>query len=816
MSDATLSPIPVAALRWRCPVGEFAFATTAELPEVSEALGQERATEALRFGARVSGPNHHVYAMGDAATDRLEVVLHSLAHETNGRPTPRDWCCINRFDDPRRPRVLVLPAGRGAELKRDMHGLIEELGAALPAAFESEGYRSGHAAIDHEFEEREQKFLAELQADAEGHRLGLVRTPQGFAIAPVREGAVLPPEEFNKLPEPERREALAQIERLSELLRKHLEHMPEWVRERLKRVRDLNRQVTELAIRGVVGEIKSKYAAEPAVSGYLAEVERDLVENAELFRQEERPSGPFAGLEAGERALGLRRYDVNVLVDNSNATAPPVVYEPHPSYQNLLGRVEHASQFGTLTTDFTMIRAGALQRANGGYLVIEAMRLLAQPYAWEALKRALLTREARIESLGEMLSLVSTTTLEPEPVPLEVRVVLVGPRLVHHLLAALDEDFPALFSIVADFADTVQRTPQALQSYAALLGTLARSAGLKPLERGAVARFIEESLRATGDASRLSASVRETTALLREADYLAGESGRGAIAPEDVARAVAAQVRRLDRIRELYLEETVRNHVLIDTAGARIGAVNGLSVVDSGGFAFGHPSCITATARMGEGEVVDIEREVELGGAIHSKGVLILSSFVGARYAPRSPLSLHASLVFEQTYGGVDGDSASLAECCALLSALAHLPIRQSIAVTGSINQHGTVQVVGGLNEKIEGFFDLCARRGLTGEQGVLIPAQNVQHLMLRDDVVQAAQDGRFQIYTVRSVDEAMAFLTGSPAGERDASTGQFPPGSVNRRVEDQLLDFAQARRTFVQKDGVGATPGGEGRPPAG
>jgi lon-related putative ATP-dependent protease len=524
-----------------------------------------------------------------------------------------------------------------------------------------------------------------------------------------------------------------------------------------------------------------------------------LIENAQLFRQEEHPPIFLAGLEAGDRAMGLRRYDVNVLVGNGDATAPPVVYEANPTYQNLLGRVEHSAQFGTLSTDFTMVRAGALHRANGGYLVIEAMRLLSHPYAWEALKRALLTREARIESLGEMLSLVSTTTLEPEPVPLDVRVVLVGPRLVHHLLGLLDEDFQALFSIVADFAETVDRTPNTLQSYAALLGTLARRAGLKPLHRSAVARLAEQSVRSTGDAQRLSAHVRDTTDLLREADYLAAEAGRNTIIATDVDHAVEAQIRRLDRLRDLYQEAIERNHVLIDTSGASVAQVNGLSVVDVGGFSFGHPSRITATVRMGEGEVVDIEREVELGGAIHSKGVLILSSFVAARYAPRSPLSLRAALVFEQTYGGVEGDSASLAECCALLSALSGLALKQSTAVTGSIDQHGRVQVVGGLNEKIEGFFDLCVRRGLTGDQGVLIPADNAQHLMLRHDVLAAAGEGRFRVYAVRNVDEAMELLTGVPAGERDAK-GEFPEGTVNRRVEDRLLAFARTRRRFARQ----------------
>ena len=799
MAGSPLNPLRVEALRWRCDEAAFAFETTAELPELATAPGQERATEALRFGARVSSPSHHVYAMGDPATDRLTVVLQSLAHETSGRPVPRDWCYINRFDDPRRPRVLVLAAGQGSELRHDMKGLIEELGAALPAAFESDGYRSGRAAIDHEFEEREQRFLSDLQADAERHQLGLIRTPQGFAIAPVRDGSVLAPDEFGKLPEAQQHETLEQVERLTGLLKKHIERLPEWVRERHKRIRELDRQVTELAIRGVVGELKDKYSEQHAVAEYLAEVERDLIENAQLFRQEERPAIVFPGLDSGDRSLGLRRYDVNVLVGHDGANAPPVVYESNPTYQNLLGRVEHSAQFGTLTTDFTMIRGGALHRANGGYLVIEAMRLLSHPYAWEALKRALLTREARIESLGEMLSLVSTTTLEPEPVPLDVRVVLVGPRMVHHLLGLLDEDFPALFSVVADFSETVERTPEALRSYAALLGTVARKAGLKPLHRSAVARLAEQSARSTGDARRLSAHVRDATDLLREADYLAAQSGRDTIVASDVDRAVEAQIRRLARLRDLHQEAVERNHVLIDTSGAHPAQINGLSVVEAGGFSFGHPSRITATARMGEGEVVDIEREVELGGAIHSKGVLILSSFIAARYAPRSPLSLRATVVLEQTYGGVEGDSASLAECCALLSAVSGLPLRQCIAVTGSINQHGRIQVVGGLNEKIEGFFDLCVRRGLTGEEGVLIPAENVQHLMLRDDVVAAARAGRFHVYAVKSVDEAMEFLTGVPAGERDAK-GEFPEGTVNRLVEDRLLAFARSRRRFSRQ----------------
>jgi len=798
MNDVSLKPLAAEALRWHCSESAFDFETTAAQADVERVLGQDRATEALRLGARIAGAGHHVYAMGDPATDRLRVVLDSLEREAAGRPIPGDWCYINRFDDPRRPRVLGLAPGQGARLRHDMNGLVDELRASLPAAFESDSYRASRTAIDREFEEREEHFWSELQEDAEQHELGVVRTPQGFAIAAVRDGELLDSEAFHKLPEAEQQEAMKQIERLTELLKKHVQKLPEWMRERLKRVRDLDREVTELAIRGAVGELKAKYSEQEAVSGYLGEVEKDLIDNAQLFRREEQPALPFVLPGGGEKELGLKRYDVNVLVDNGASGAPPVVHETSPTYQNLIGRVEHTAQFGALVTDFTMIRPGALHRANGGFLVIDAIRLLSSPYAWDALKRSLLNREVRIESLGELLSLASTTTLEPERVRVDLRVVLVGPRLVYRLLAMLDEDFPALFSVVADFADTVEREPAALATYGALLGTLGRRAGLRPLHRGAVARLVEESLRSTGDAQRLSVRMRDAEALLREADYLAGEEGVDAVRAEHVERAVAGQVRRRDRLRERWQEAAQRRHVLIDTSGAVTAQVNGLSVVDAGGFSFGHPSRITATVRMGGGEVVDIEREVELGGAIHSKGVMILSAFISSRYAPRFPLSLRASLVFEQSYGGVEGDSASLAEACALLSALADLPLRQDLAVTGSINQLGSVQVVGGLNEKIEGFFDVCNRRGLTGAQGVLIPADNAQHLMLRRDLVDAARDGRFHVYPVRSVDEAIAFLTGTTAGERDES-GEYPEGTVNRAVEERLLRFARVRRRFAR-----------------
>jgi lon-related putative ATP-dependent protease len=464
--------------------------------------------------------------------------------------------------------------------------------------------------------------------------------------------------------------------------------------------------------------------------------------------------------------------------------------------QNLLGRVEHVAQFGALLTNFTMIRPGVLHRANGGYLILDADRVLIEPLAWRALKRTLFEREIRIESLGELLSLVTTVSLEPEPIPLDLKVILIGERRIYYLLCELDPDFAELFKIAADFENGIERTPDNTRMYARLVATLARRDQLLPVGRDAVARVVEHGARLLGDAAKLTTRLRDIADLLREANYFAVREGAAITDRAHVQQAIDAQVRRVDRVRAEVQEQIQRNSILIDTDGEVVGQVNGLSVLAVGSFAFGQPSRITASVRLGSGEIVDIERETELGGAIHSKGVLILSSYLAAKYATDRPLSMAASLVFEQSYGGVEGDSASVAETCALLSALAELPIRQSLAVTGSVNQHGRVQVIGGVNEKIEGFFDTCKARGLTGRQGVLIPRDNVKHLMLREDVVEAVSAGRFHVYPIASVDEAVALLTGTAAGERGAD-GAFPVDTANFRVERRLRELAETRRQF-------------------
>jgi predicted ATP-dependent protease len=553
-----------------------------------------------------------------------------------------------------------------------------------------------------------------------------------------------------------------------------------------------------------VTELKERYTGLQKVLDYLDAVQQNVIDNVEDFLPQ-REAAPMPGAGAGEPP-SFRRYTVNVLVDHGGENGTPVVTEEHPNYNNLIGRVDHIAQFGTLATDFGLVKAGALHRANGGYLLVDARKLLMQPFAWEALKRALSTRQIRIESLGEMYSLVSTVTLAPEPIPLAVKVVLFGDRWIYYLLQAYDPDFQDLFKVVADFEDSIDRDAGSEQLFARLVATVAREKNLLPIDRGGVARSIEHAARLTGDARKVSGNIRGLADLLCEADHRAREQRRDHIAGDDVEAAITAQRTRVDRLRQRVHEAILRGTILIDTGGGRIGQINGLSVMQVGDHAFAAPTRITATTRLGEGKVIDVQREVELGGAIHSKGVLILSAFLAARFSTNRPLSLSASLVFEQTYGLVEGDSASVAELCALMSSLADATIRQSLAVTGSVNQLGEVQAIGGVNQKIEGFFEICAARGLTGEQGVLIPASNVEDLMLRSEVVDAVAAERFHVYAVRTIDEAAGLLTGLPAGEADGTTGEFPPHTLNGRVAKRLRELAAMRARTAEK------PAGERR----
>ncbi len=785
-------------LRQACDPAQFDFGTTEELEDLSQMIGQERAVGAVRFGIGIQRDGYNLYALGPSGTGKRTTISQFLERKAAEEPVPSDWCYVNNFEDTHKPNTLELPPGKGFELREDMERLVEELRTAIPTAFESEDYQTRKQELQEEFQDKQEEALNKIQEKAKERDIALIRTPVGLAFAPVEEGEVVSPDEFQKLPDEKREQVKEDIAELQEELQETMRQARQWERDARAKVKELNRQVAMLAVGHRIDELREKYSDLKPVVAYMEAVKNDVVENVDDFRK--------VGEEEPESVLGLpmqhiqeakfRRYQVNVLVDHSESNGAPVIYEEHPTYNNLIGRIEHIAQMGALVTDFNLIKPGALHRANGGYLLIDARELLMQPYAWEGLKRVFRAQQVRIESLSQALSLVSTASLEPQPIPLKVKVVLIGERPLYYLLNQYDPDFSELFKVEADFGDEMPRTPENDHLYARLIATMARREELRPFDRQAVARVIEQSSRIVGDTKKLSTHLLSIADLLEEADYWASEAGNGMVTVTDVQRAIDKQINRADRLRERTQEHIKRGMILIDTTGEKRGQVNGLSVIALGNYAFGRPSRITARTRLGKGNVVDIEREVELGGPIHSKGVLILSSYLGARYAPEHPLSLSASLVFEQSYAGVEGDSASLAELCALLSELADAPIKQSFAVTGSVNQHGEVQPIGGVNEKVEGFFDACKAKGLTGDQGVLIPAPNVEHLMLREDVVEAVERGDFNVYATRSVDEAIALLTGVPAGERDEE-GEFPAGSINQRVEARLIELAEKQREF-------------------
>jgi lon-related putative ATP-dependent protease len=793
MSDPL--PLEPAALCWRCDPHELPFQTTDQVEDLQGFLGQDRALDAVRFGIRMRQLGYNLYVLGPPGVGKRTIVGSFLELKSGAEPTPPDWCYVNNFANPQRPNAICLPPGRGAEFADDMEGLIEDLRTAIPAALEVEQHKTRIQELEQESKERQDVAFGELAKQATAQGIQIMRTPAGFALAPVRNGQVLSPDEFDKLSEPEKEQVQTAVAQLQQDLRTLIEKLPAWRKEVRDKIKQINRDAARFTIDHSLAQVKQRYTDLPDVLEFLQAVEADVIENVDdLGPPDEEAPLLLAG--GTQRGSPLDAYQVNLIVDNGTGRGAPVVYEEHPSYQNLVGRVEHESHLGTLSTNYTLVKPGALHRANGGYLVIDALRMLQQPYAWEGLKRALHAQHIKIESLAESLSMLSTLSVEPEPIPLDVKVVLLGERMLYYMLQQHDPDFAELFKVAADFEEDMDRNAENCQLYAQLIATLIRREKHRPFDRTAVARILEHSARVVSDSAKLTTHMRTVADLIREADYWAAESGADTVTDQHVQLALDKQVYRVDRVRQQVQEQIQRGTLLIDPSGEQIGQVNGLSVLDLGNFSFGRPSRITATARLGRGEVVDIEREVDLGGPIHSKGVLILSSFLAARFAKNHPLSLSASLAFEQSYGQVEGDSASVAELCVLLSALGEIPIRQSLAVTGSVNQRGQVQPIGGVNEKIEGFFDVCRARGLTGAHGVLIPASNVKHLMLRADVVAACAASQFAVYAIETVDQAVALLTGVPAGEPDAQD-QYPPGTVNQRVAARLQEMFQLRLKY-------------------
>ena len=789
-----LKPIDAQALYRRCDPALLDFETSDRLPPLDEIFGQQRAVDAVRFAIDIARPGYNLFVLGEPGSDRHEDVRTLLQAKAATMPAPDDCCYVNNFADVQSPRVLTLPAGRGAELRRDMQRLIEELEPAIAAAFDSDDFRSHAEAIQTELKERETAALNQLGDESRKQGIALVRTAQGFAFAPLAGEEPMTPDVFGALPDEEKQRLGELIAAFGEPLQKLLHQFPRWRREMQGRLRQLGRDTMSLAIGHLIDELKERYVGLDNVLAFFDEVLADIVEYGEGLREQH---GDSENYELSGDGISVQRYHANLLVDHGGSTAAPIIAEDNPTFPNLLGRVDHLAHMGTLVTNFTMIKAGALHRANGGFLMLDADKVLRQPFAWEALKRTLKAGQIHIESLERTLGFTAALPLVPAPIALSCKVVLFGEPLLYYLLKEYDPEFSELFRVAADFETDVERSDDNTRRLARRIADLARRDGLRPFDRAAVARVIEQSARFAGDAQRLSTNTRQIANLLQEAEHCAGRSGRAVTGAEEVEAALEARTRRHDRLRDHYQQAILDNTLLITSSGGHVGQINGLAVIELGDFRFAHPVRITATVRVGEGDVIDIERETEMGGPIHSKGVMILSSFLATRYSSQVPLSLSASLVFEQSYGPVEGDSASLAELCALLSALSGAPIDQALAITGSVNQFGMVQAIGGVNEKIEGFFDICRLRGLTGRQGVLIPEANLKHLMLRADVVAAAAEGKFRIHAVASVEQAIELLTGIAAGDPD-DEGVVPEGSINYLVATRMAEMSRARQSFA------------------
>ena len=792
--------LPFTRLRIECDPKKLGFDTTASLKPARGLIGQDRAVDAIKLSAGINHKDFNLYVLGRDGTGRHTAVTQLLSAAAASRPVPCDWVYVNNFVAPHKPHAMKLAPSSAADLKLAMQRLVEDLANEIPAIFESEEYQTQRRAIEEALGQSHEEPIADFAEQAHAQNIALLRTPMGFLLSAVDGDKPMKPEVYAALPAEERQEIEAKIKILQNKLAEILKQGPLLEKKHREHIEELHAGMAERVVSERMKEIETAFQDASNISEYLECVRLDMISNADLFliSPEAPQDGPFPNVvRKFHTDPRFDRYSVNVMVSHdATQTAAPIVIEDLPSPNHLTGRIEHVSQMGTLSTNFTLIKPGALHRANGGYLVLDANRLLSEPYAWDTLKRCLQSQSISITSLAERLSLSSTVTLEPDPIPLDIRIILIGDRRLHMLLLQLDPEFGRLFKLQADFEDDLPRSAKNTRALARIVAGYATQENLRPLTAAAVGALLDQAVRLAGDTKKLTLELGALTDVMREADFYAAGAGIDQISKDHITHAIQEAELRASRIKERMQDAITRETILINTTGQTVGQINGLAVVGIGKFHFGRPSRITARVRMGAGKLVDIEREVELGGPLHSKGVLILASYLASQYALDVPMSLHASLVFEQSYGGIDGDSASSAELYALLSALSNVPIRQGLAVTGSVNQNGEVQAIGGVNEKIEGFFDTCKARGLTGEQGVLIPVSNVDHLMLRSDVVEAAKAQKFRVIPIKTIDEGIEVLTGVAAGKRGRK-GAFPENSINGKVETRLRAFAQTRRDF-------------------
>ena len=787
----SVQPLPPEKLRRAADPDAFSFASTAELEPAGRIIGQPRGTRAIAFGVNIQSAGYNIYALGDLGTGRTTAIKHFLQSQAQKMPVPADWIYVHNFATPHRPRAISLPPGEGARFKAQVRQLIHDLRRALPQAFASEAYQQSAAAIQQTFEAQRDELMQAAQQHAAGLGFALVKGASGFVIVPVRDGRQMTGEEINQLAPGARQEMEKQAQTISAEVEEVLRQIHQLELAARQKMKEINRGAAETAVQRYFQDVWETRAENEEICLYLKEMQADVLDQIQDFTT---PAD-------SEEQIDLRRYEVNLLVDHSQSGGAPVILEPNPTYHRLLGRLEYEMDQGYLYTHFTNIKGGALHWANGGYLIFSAHTLLKNPDAWEGLKRALKERFIQVQTstrMGQGEALAKS--LDPEPIPLDVKVIMLGSLRLYYSLYEQDEEFRALFKVRADFDSTMPRSPENEQEYAVFIASRCHEENLPHFTPEAVAKVVEQGARMAGHQDKLSTRFGLVADLVREAGYWAGENGRALVTAVDVQQALDERVYRANRAEELTYEQFLKNSIFIATEGAVIGQVNGLSVMDTGDYTFGQPGRITARAFMGDDGITHIERETEMSGPIHDKGVLTLMGYMGGTYGQQFPLTFNASITFEQTYGGVEGDSASSAELYALLSSLGRLPIKQGIAVTGSVNQRGEIQPIGGVNQKIEGFFHLCRERGLTGEQGVIIPAANVANLMLRAEVVTAVTENRFHIWAVKHVDEGIEILTGVPAGQR-REDGTYPENTVHHAVQTRLLALAEQFHRFGENE---------------
>lgn len=773
-------------LRPVCDPSIFNFGTTEEVEPFVGLIGQDRAIDALKFGLDIQSKGFNICVSGEPGTGRETAVLDYVSTIATTGPIPDEWCYVYNFSDPNRPNALRLPPGRGRQLCMAMIAVINDGKERVPRTFQSEDFVNRRDEILGAVQRHRDTLFSQLAAQARASGFLLQGNPAGFFLVPLQNNQPMDDQAFASLSEQERAEILQKREQLMNELRTAMKQEEGVEAAAMARLSDLEKTIAAIVVDSLLDKVEADFKDFPEVIEHLNHVREDMVENIEQFSPQQQqvmtPMGPMAQ-PAG---LGLRRYQVNLLVDHSREQHAPVVHETNTAPANLLGKIEKEAVFGALVTDFTMIRPGSLHRANGGYLILSFDDLLMNPFSWVELKRVLRTGNLTIEEMAERMGYLETKTVRPEPIPWSGKVIGMARDDVYRALYTYDTEFRELFKVKADFDMHIARTPENEQAFAALISATARREGLPHLDAAAVARVVEEGMRFAEDQRKVSIRLGDLMDVVREAAYWARSDGKDVVGADCIDHAVRERIYRVNLIEEHVRESVARGIILVHTQGEVVGQVNGLSVVELGDTQFGQPSRITVSTGVGREGVIDLQREARLAGPIHTKAVMTLQGFLVDRYAIDRPLSLAARLAFEQSYGQVEGDSATCAETCALLSRLADAPIKQSFAITGSMDQRGEVQAIGGVNFKIEGFFDVCKAAGLTGDQGVIIPASNVQHLVLRQDVVDAVKQGQFRVHSISTVDEAIELLTGVPAGEKQPD-GTYPAESINGRVLAKL-----------------------------